>query len=65
MKVISSWHTILMTADKFNEILDFIRDENIVCPMPDYWNLIWKEICGTKINADFLVKLEYTFVQMI
>ena len=41
-----------MTAGKFNEILDFIRDEKIVCPMPDYWHLMWEEICGTKINAN-------------
>ena len=43
-----------MTTDKLNEILDFIRHENIVCPMPDYWHLMWKEICGKKINANLL-----------
>ena len=39
-----------MTTNKLNEILDFIWNENIVCPMPDHWHHMWKEICGKKIN---------------
>tara|TARA_B100000787_G_C16166895_1_gene284373 strand:+ start:109 stop:435 length:327 start_codon:yes stop_codon:yes gene_type:complete len=39
-------------SDKLNEIIVFIKNENIVCPMPDYWHFMWKEICETKIDAN-------------
>ena len=42
-----------MATNKLNEILDFIRHENIVCPMPEHWHHMWKEICGKKIKGRF------------
>ena len=45
-----------MSEDKLIEILDFIQKENIVCPMPKYWNRMWQEICEPKPNHNWLLK---------
>ena len=34
--------------DKLKSLLEYVKSEGRVCPMPDYWNELWKRLSDSK-----------------